>query len=119
MPTANPAYAQYLKSTALFTKATAASAATWGNRAVDTEIISPLAIKAAADTEAARQIALLEGPLCEDAVVVPGRRKDLLGKVITLQGARLDYAAGKLAFVIGFQEAESTTILNVIRKVAA
>lgn len=119
MPVVDSGTALYLKSQALFTKAAGVLAATWGNRAVDTEIISPLALKTAADTEAARQIAVLEGPLCEDVLVVPGRRKDLLGKVITAKGARLDYTAGKLAFVIGFQEAESTTILNVIRKVAA
>jgi hypothetical protein len=116
MPTANPGTVQFLKSPALFTKATAASAGTWTDRAVDSEIISPLALKAAADTEAARQIAFLEGPLVEDAILVPGKRKDLFGKVITAAGDPLDYSAGVIAFVIGFQESDSTTLLSIIRK---
>lgn len=119
MPTVDSATVLYLKSTALFTKATAASAATWGDRAVDSEIISPLATNAAAATEAARQIALLEGPLVEDSVRVMGQRRDLMGKVITAQGDPLDYAAGVPAFVIGYQEDEGTTILSIIRKLAA
>ena len=119
MPTVDSASVLYLKAPALFTKATAVSAATWGDRAVDSEIISPLALKAAADTEAARQIALLEGPLVEDSCRVMGQRKDLMHKVVTLQGNPLDYAGGKVGFVIGYREEEGTTILSIIRKLAA
>lgn len=118
MPTVDSGTALYLKSEALYSKATAGSAGTWGDRAVDSEIISPLATVAGANAEAARQIAVLEGPLVEDQVLVPGRRKDLIGKVINLQGETLDYVGGKLAFVLGFEEGDATTLLSVIRKLA-
>lgn len=119
MPTVESATVLYLKSPGLFTKATAANAATWGDRAVDSEIISPLANKSAADLEASKQIALLSGPLVEDSIRVMGQRRDLMGKVITAKGSPLDYSAGVLAFVIGYQEQEGTTVLSIIRKLAA
>lgn len=107
----------YLKSPAKFTKATSGSAGLWGDRAVDSEIISPLATKAAADTEAARQIAFLAGPNVDDMVVVKGQRKDLMGKVITAKGNFLDYDAGVACLVIGYNENEAGyTELSVLRR---
>lgn len=115
----NPGYALYLKSPALFVSANDAGfSATWGDRAVDSEIISPLATLAGANAEAARQFAFLKGPNVEDKITVPGARRDLAGKVITAKGKAGDYADGVPALVIGYREDDTTTDLFIIRKLS-
>jgi hypothetical protein len=109
----------WLQSIALYTTAAdAGTVARWGADATTSEIISPLALKAGADAEAARQIAFLSGPLAVDRLLVPGLRRDLLGQVFTAQGAPLGYAAGADVFVIGIAESETvqTTALLVLRR---
>lgn len=85
--------------------------------AVVQEIMSPLAIRADAGTEADRQLAFLGGPLVRDIHIVQGARRDLQARPITLKGDQLDYAAGIPCFVIGFKELDDgTTELTVLRK---
>jgi hypothetical protein len=119
MTAVNPGYALYLRSLALFVSSNDSGfSATWGDRAVDSEIISPLATIAGANAEAARQFAFLKGPLVEDRLTVAGARRDLAGKVITAQGSLGDYGSGVAALVIGYREDETTTDLFVIRKLS-
>ena len=118
MPDVAPFYSEYLGSTALFANADATGVA-WGERGVESETISPLALKADAEAEAARQLEFLSGPLVEDVVVVDGARRDLMLKTIAVTGSKLGYDAnGKAVFVIGYQELAATTELYVLRSLA-
>jgi hypothetical protein len=113
----DPNYASWLKSEAMFRS--------WTNSglpsglqamAIDSEIITPFAASAAADTELTRQGALLDGPLALDSVTCCGRRVDLVGKCITLSGDQLNYSAGVNVLVIQANEQEDgTTQLLVLR----
>lgn len=108
--------ADYLKATALFAAVATPSAVAWGDRGVESEIISPLWDKAGAEAEGARQAAFLAGPLVEEVARVPGLRRDLMLKTVTISGDRLGYAAGATVFVIGFSELETNeTELIVLR----
>lgn len=110
--------AEFLKSEALFAFSEAVGY-DWGDRAVETEIISPLVFQGDAEAECIRQMLFMEGPLVEDVVQVTGARRDLMGKVITITGDRLGYdAGGKLAFVIGYIEGKGITDLSVVRKLS-
>lgn len=107
--------AEYLKSEALFAVAASPSAVVWGDRAVESETISPLYFADDAGDEAGRQAAFLKGPNGEDVVTVAGNRKDLFLKAVTIVCDKLGYAAGKVAFVIGFDErADGHTDLIVV-----
>jgi len=93
-------------------------AAAWGTSAVETEIMSPLALAADAATEADRQQIFLEGPLVVEVHDVPGLRADLLARAVTLTCAQLGYDAGVNVFVIGIEEQRDMerTFLTVLRK---
>ena len=84
----------------------------------ETEILSPFALKADAEAEAARQLAFLSGPLAIDTHLVPGLRSDLFGQAVTIASSRLGYGAGRPAFVIGVEEADAAdqTTLTVLVK---
>lgn len=118
MPSVDSGLAAWLKERALYTAHVPAGAAAWGDRAVESEIISPLAMRVNAIAEATRQAAFLTGPNCKDRVVILGRRRDLLGKPVTLVGDRLGYeGAGAIAFVVGAQENDNgTTSITVIKR---
>jgi hypothetical protein len=111
-------FAEWLKSAALFTSgANAGLLAGLQGPAIETEIITPLATKAAADAENARQIAFVGGPNATDRHIVSGQRRDLLGKCVTLKHENLGYSAGKACFVLEVSELEDdTTALTVLRK---
>lgn len=116
MAAVDPGYADWLRGTALIATETDATFATrWGERARETEIISALALKAGATAEAARQFAFLKGPNVIDRHVVPGQRRDLIGRVVTLRHASLGYAAGVDCFVLQYEEGEAVTTLTVLR----
>lgn len=109
----------WLKKGALFASATDSGiASAWGVDAIETEVISPLALSGAAATEAGRQQDFLEGPLAVEVHDVPGLRSDLFGRPVTLTSAHLGYDAGLTVFVIGVeeQEAVSRTKLTVLRR---
>lgn len=112
----------WLESQALYVAASDADIlARWGDRATDTEYLSPIAREADADAEAVRQLSFLGGPLAVDEHVVQGLRHDLLGKAVRLVGVGLGYESpGAVVFVIRVQESDSTdtTTLNVLRKLA-
>lgn len=119
MPNVAVPVADYLKNVALFTAADASGVA-WGERGLETEIISPLYNKADADAEAAREVAFLSGPLVEDVITVPDARRDLMHRTIEAVGDKLDYDAGVPVFVIGYAELDNgTTELIVLRSLAA
>jgi len=113
-------YAQWLKAEALFALGTVVGAqANWGDKALDSTTISPLANAADAATEATAQAAFLgAGPLAIDKATVTGQRQDLTGQVITITGDRYGYeGAGKVVFVLGAAEQDNgTTILTVLRR---
>lgn len=111
----------WLKEGALFAAATDSSVGTtWGDDALETKIMSPLALAAAAATEAALQQQFLKGPNAIETHNVPGLRSDLLGKPVTITCDRLGYDAGLTVFVIGYEEMEKVdrTILTVLRRFA-
>lgn len=116
--TVDAGFADWLRAKAVYAQATDATVlATWGVDATESEIISPLALKDDALAEAARQIALWGGrPVVVDTHIVPGQRRDLYLRTVTLQIARLGYDAGIDCLVLGYAEGETTTQLAVLRR---
>lgn len=112
-------FANWLKEGALWTSVPSPNAAAWIGRGVETEIVTPFSGKASTVAEITRQVGLLAGPTVRDNVVVPGARKDLLARTVTIRGDRLGYtAAGVACVVLGVVEQDNgTTILNVLRAV--
>lgn len=92
MTAVDPVFAQWLQDRALFhLEADATLSARWGDRAQSTERVTPLALQADAEDEAARQIGFLGGPLVEDEHLIEGEWRALLGQVITIEGLQLGY----------------------------
>lgn len=118
MPNVDPGYANWLKSDALYAIAGGAAAATFGDLAQDSGILSSIATASNALTEATSQAAFLSGPIVRDKHVVNGRRRDLIGKLVTLVNPRLGYAGGLAAFVVKVEEADpgNTSTLYVLRR---
>lgn len=109
----------WLKNGAEYASSTDGAFATaWDVEAVETEIVSPLALAADAATEAALQQAFLEGPLAVEKHDVTGLRSDLVGQCITITISALGYDAGLAVFVIAAEESASVkrTTLTVLRK---
>src|SRR3954469_9006903 len=95
----------WLKQGILWAAATDATlAANWGVDALETELVSCLALAAGAAAEQARQAAFLGGPLAIETADVKGLRSDLVGKPLTITCDRLGYDAGLTVFVIAAQE---------------
>lgn len=124
-PLVDPGYAAWLKSDALYVSAADTDIiARWGDKAVDTKLITGIASASDAVEEAVRQLRLLGGPLARDEHVVDGLRHDLIGKRIRLRTYALQSMgygeAGALALVIKAVESDSsdTTTLTVIRRLA-
>lgn len=114
MTTADPQFAQWLMSETLWTLADNATLrARWGDTALTTERQTTIADKAAADAEAARQIAFLGGPLVTDEHQLKGEFAAYLGQVITITGPQLGYGAGLDVFVIGAQDDRATGLSQV------
>lgn len=115
MAAVDPGYAISLKNEALYLRAPSPSSG-WGARGVSSKATSPLALRADCEVEALRQAGFLAGPNVRDRAVVPGARRDLIGRVVTLRFDGLGYATGVQCFVIGADEGETDTVLSVIRK---
>jgi hypothetical protein len=118
-PTVDAGYASWLKATQRTVGATIAGAqAAWGDGAVDSAVMSPLAFKTDAQAEATYQAQFLAGPLARDKIVVSGLRHDLLGRLVTIFGDRLGYEEGADVFVLGVAETEGirTTTLTVLKR---
>jgi hypothetical protein len=90
----------------------------WGAQAIDTELLSPIALEADAQQEAARQALFLASPRVVDVIEVPGLRRDLLGLPITITADRGGYASPVTVFVIGYRELDDVerTRLTVLRR---
>lgn len=117
--TVDAGFARWLKEGIIYASATDTAIETkWGARARSTDVGSPLATKAGAEAEAARQLAFLGGPLVIDDHVVAGLRADLIGQPVTLTINRLGYDAGVVVFVIGAAESDQVeqTTLTVVRR---
>jgi hypothetical protein len=120
MPAVDAGYGQYLKSPARFTTAfISGSAGTWGTKAVNSGIMSPIALKADADAEVVRQAQFLTGPIARDVHVVAGQQAALIGRLVTITNSKLGYEGGADVFVIGAVEDETAdkTTLTVLRRV--
>lgn len=115
-------FAAWLQSEALFVaRSDATLAARWGTKAVESEGMTPLALRADVEAEADRQLEFLGGPLVRDTHLVKGLRRDLIGRVVTITGDRLGYtAAGKPCFVVGVEEIDGAEMsrLTVIASLA-
>lgn len=119
MATVDPGYASWLKVQARYVGTTITGAKTaWGDSALDSSVVSPLAFKADAQTEATAQATFLAGPLVRDKILVTGLRRDLMGRIVRVNGDRLGYEAGADVLVIGTQESDAarTTILTVLKR---
>lgn len=111
----------WLRAGALYAEASDSSVATkWGDTAVETTIMTPYALEAAAEAEGARHLDILKHPLVTETHNVPGLRSDLLGKAVTMFADQLGYDDGLDVFVIGVEEQSNVerTILTVLRRLA-
>lgn len=118
-PTVDAGYASWLKAPSRTVGATiTGAAAAWGDKAVDSTVVSPLALKADAQAEATYQAQFLAGPIARDTVLVKGLRADLIGRLVTIVGDRLGYEDGADVFVIGAKESDrvQTTSLTVLKR---
>ncbi len=114
-----PNFADWLQSEALFaTAADAVIGTRWPTQSIESETISPFASKADGEAESARQLAFLGAAKDVDVHVVPGRHRNLIGRVVTLQADRLGYDAGVACFVIAADETQVAghTALTVLRR---
>jgi hypothetical protein len=110
--------ASWLKSEAMYRTRNISLPSGLQPMATDSEIITPFATSAAADTELARQGALLDYALAQDVAVIAGRRSDLAGKCVTLYCDQLGYDAGVNVLVLQANEQEDgTTQLVVLRNI--
>jgi hypothetical protein len=97
----NPSLAEHLKSAALFESADSAPVlAAWGEIARTSDVISPLADRADAAAEAARQLALLDAPRATDRHEIPGLWPVAVGDVVNITSEDLNYSAGRNVIVV-------------------
>lgn len=116
----DPVTAAWLKSPySSFAVQDAGLVAAWGAVATNSEIVSPLATRAAASTESGRQMAFLGFALGMERIRIPGLRLDLLGKPIDATCDRGAMTAER-CLVIGVEEQVGVemTILTVLRKLS-
>jgi hypothetical protein len=110
----------WLKEGVLWSPTTDAGVASaFGNDALETDIVSCLALASDAAVESARQQGFLEGPLAVEVLTgIKGQRADLIGRPVTITCDRLGYNSGLTVFVIDVQEQEGTdrTTLKVLRR---
>lgn len=100
------------------TAANAAVQARWGAAAIDTDILSPLALQPGAIAEAARQAGFLGGPYAVEQHDVPGQLVHLIATVQTIAASGLGYGGGLDVFVIEAEERDDVdrTTLTVLRR---
>lgn len=108
---------EWLTGRAIFAQAEdAALRASWGEIAVESEVVSPIASAGDASAEADRQLAFLGQPLAEEVIEVPGEQIGLLGTVQRIVCDRAGYAAGPAVLIIGAEEQDGgVTRLTVLR----
>jgi len=119
MATVEPGYASWLTLPARYVStAIAGAASAWAGLAEDSSIISPLALKADAQTVATSQAQILAGPNARDQLTIAGLHADKIGTVINVTADRAGYENGANVFVVGAQEADEgkVTTLTVIKR---
>lgn len=88
-------FAAWLKAPALYASlVNAGLPAGLQSMALDQEVLSPLATRAAAASENTRQMNFLGRPLAMDRHTVKGQRRDLIAKPVMIAGDFLGYANG-------------------------
>lgn len=109
--------AEWLTGRAIYAQAEdAALRASWGDVAIESEVLSPIAAAADADLEAARQLAFLAQPLAEEVIEVEGELVGLLGTCQRIACDRAGYADAPAVLIIGAEEQDcGTTRLTVLR----
>jgi hypothetical protein len=119
VPVVSSTLAEWLRSAELVELVESAPIlAAWGDLATDSEASSPLALRADAAAEAARQLAFLGLPLAVETVDVVGERSALVGEAVRIEADVPEYAVAVPVFVIGADEREGgVTTLTVLRKV--
>ncbi|MBN8844786.1 MAG: hypothetical protein J0H88_16215 [Sphingomonadales bacterium] len=119
MALVDPDFAEWLASEEISALATdAAIEAKWGSIAIDTLISSPLALKADAVAEAARQLAFRPGPIAVEKLSVPGKHIGMMGRVLNLTANVAGYEAGVDVFILTADETEQPgrTVFVVLRR---
>ena len=109
--------AEWLGGRAIYAQAEdAALRASWGDVAIESEVVSPIAAAADASDEAERQLAFLGQPLAEEVIEVEGQLAGLLGTSRRIVCDRAGYALGPAVLIIGAEEQDAgTTRLTVLR----
>ena len=109
--------AEWLTGRAAYAQAEdAALRASWGDVAIESEVVSPIAAAADASDEAERQLAFLGQPLAEEVIEVEGQLAGLLGTSRRIVCDRAGYALGPTVLIIGAEEQDAgTTRLTVLR----
>lgn len=117
MPLVPTTVAEWLTGRAIFAQSEeAVLRASWGDVAVESEVLSPIAGSADALSEADRQLAFLGQPLAEEIIDVEGQWIDLIGTARRIVCDRAGYALGPAVFVIGAEEqGGGITRLTVLR----
>lgn len=120
MATVDQGYAAWLRAEQLTTTLATPAAPVWGEAGATATIATPFADRAAAQAMAQFFAELLGAPLVQDRAIVPGERRDLLGRCLRLSADQLGYAAGgEIVIVVGVAEqANGTTELTVLRRLA-
>ena len=119
MALVDPLFAQWLQAEALYAVRTDATLdARWGDSAIVSERISPIALLGDANTEADAQLAFMGGPLVEDVHIVKGQMTTYLGQCIDLTIDELGYDSPVTVFVIAAQDDRATgmSLINVLRR---
>jgi hypothetical protein len=118
VPPVSSAFAQWLRDPALYVSASHGTLpAGHSAAAVEQEIISPLAERAAANSELTRQMAFVGGPLVIDRHVVKGQQQALVGRPVNIRGDQLGYDGTLAVFVLEAEELdEGLTALTVLRR---
>lgn len=115
--TVDQGFAAWLRAEQLLVTLDSPVAARWQEIGATAEAPSPFATSAGALAEAQRRLAWA-GPIAIDTAVVPGERRALIGRCITLQSSDLGYAAeGEAVLVIAVAEQDNnTSVLTLIRR---
>lgn len=90
----------------------------WGDKALTTSRMTTIASKAAAEAEAARQLAFLGPVAAIDEHLLLGEWAALRGQVITITGGLLGYDVGVSVFVLGAEDDRTagTSRVTVLRR---
>lgn len=109
--------AEWLAGRAIYAQAEdVALRASWGDVAIESEALSPIAAAADAAAEADRQLIFLAQPLAEEVIEVEGELVGMLGTCQRIVCDRAGYAEGPAVLVIGAEEQDSgMTRLTVLR----